>query len=342
MLNDREIEEFFQGATWGAEFDVMNADRRAELPPGNSWNPHEPDGWTDAGICIDNTGTINMFGAEINTRVCDSSDELYDCMMEIAHAVIPHDPIRLPDPPHAIHVHVRIPALLESPDLLRHLLVYGEKWDEQLQAHIFRGFEPSEDLICSYPERASMDNWARVTRVARTRGYQPDAINRALLCKSNDVKEIVKALHINWRDMKCDFRPDGVPLWSIEEGAPMVRPCYNYGHLLTTETVEFRAFIATVDPKRLRNIVEYPQKYLTAALRSDPNPLHLVQNVDFQDTTAFGTVNDPVRMRARRAATDIYLHTEEEIVHAIRYMLMTEELTLADLNYPDYWKSEGF
>lgn len=340
-MTNSEFADFMAGATWGAEVDLMNADLKIPLPEGNSWSREEDSGHNDAGICIDPGQRWNMFGAELNTRPCSSPGELHKTIMEIAHLTIPHDPIRLPETPHVIHVHIRIPELFKRPDVLRHLLVYGEKWDARLQDVIFQKLEPDMSLCANGLQWGHYEYFAHEMNIARRRGYQPDAIDRALTCKSDDVLDIVRALHPNWDDPKCEGPRGGHQLWSIEPGAPMVRPCYNYGHLLDLETIEFRAFVATVDEDILRTILEYPAKYLYCALR-DEDPMHLVQGATFEVRGDWGTDRDPQRLRARRAATDVYWVDPWMQEEAVRLLLSTGDITLADLNYPQMFVDEGF
>lgn len=339
-MTEGEAYDFLEGSTWGAEVDIGTADRKIALPEGNTWSPDEDSGVNAAGISIDPTLTYNCFGGELRTRPCGSPAELHKLILDIADLVIPGENRTLPPFPGVIHVHIRVPALLESPDVLRHLLVYGEKWDEKLQAALYKPFTYDPALCRGGVQHQHHEVNSRTMHVARTKGYQADAINRALLCESDDVKEIMKACNPGWRDPK-NLVTRTHELFSTAHDAPMNRPCYNYGHLIDLETIEFRAFVATLDPVMLKNILEYPARYLRTALQ-DLDPMYLVQGTKYQAGPIWGTKDDPLYMRARRASTDLYVVDPWMAEEAVRLMLSLGEITLADLNYPQMFIDEGF
>ena len=139
-MTEGEAADFLAGATWGAEVDIGTADRKIALPEGNTWSPDEDSGVNAAGIGFDPTLTYNCFGGELRTKPCGSPAELHKLILDIADLVIPGESRVLPPFPSVIHVHIRVPQLVDRPDILRHLLVYGEQWDEKLQAELYKPF----------------------------------------------------------------------------------------------------------------------------------------------------------------------------------------------------------
>lgn len=331
MLSDAEVDDLFAGTTFGIEFDCGEFDRHAPLPEGHTWCTDEVASHSSAGVGADPSLRYNMFGGEVQTAPANSEEQLFQFIDDILRATLPHDKLRFSS---TIHVHVRIPKLLERPDLLRHLVRWSTEWTPELSSHWFRW----EDTDYSHlPEEARWYyKWSEeCNRRVKTEVYDSAALARMDAAPSTP-REIACALHDNPRDWKNEWTFD------LNNKNRVHRPAINFGHLALNETIEFRCFQATTDRECLRNIIATPLRVLRAALTGAPDPARVVRGVRFQDnfTLIWGDDTDSKMIAAGK--TSLYFNTHDDYRNRIAIMLIQKQITIADLNYPKYWIDKGF
>lgn len=332
MFANSEVDDFLTETTFGMEIDLNTADRNISLPNGYTYCPDETNAHTTCGISVDPKLEFNMFGGEVQMKPTNTEQELYDNVFKIAALVCPDGVITSPA---GLHLHVRIPALLERPDVLRHLLVWGQKWDKQIFSYVF-------------PKRTELDpgkftkkgfvyhKWLDMSKYwGKVLPYRPCDVRRANACKSNQVTDIVHALHNFTLDMKAHS-------WTDPHQHTTFRPTVNYGHININETIEFRSFVATLDRIKLKNIVEFPLKYLRVALTNDADPLKIVRNTEFLNYYDHGSEKESSMIQTNRGETSLYLQSRDVVNSYINSLFISGKITLADLNFPQYWIDRGY
>jgi len=78
------------------------------------------------------------------------------------------------------------------------------------------------------------------------------------------------------------------------------------------------------------------------ALSGDKNPLKIIRNLKLLDRRCFLSSEDTPNMLKNTARTYRYFNNEEKAKKYILIQLISKNITLADLNYPQYWINKGF
>ena len=333
MMTQSEIADFLQGSTFGAEVDLGSADRRIAMPKGNTWCGIEDFGSAPCGISIDPKLQFNMFGGELQTKVCDSENELQSTILNVAEAVIPS--YQLSPNRGTTHIHMRIPQLLERPDVLKHLIEYGQKHDHAILKKINIISQPVYELFPTEKQREYYKwHYECIDRVYRN-PYHPVAAQRMRDGDLTSISSMVSELHGGVIDHKANGFTETT-----------CRPAINYSHLTDLGTIEFRAFSATLNPKHWANILSFPREYIIAALSNHKEPQTLFKNREYADNSGWGSSDESNQVRENRANTCIYVNDFASIrkttIRYITKLFLSKKLTIKDLNYPKYWIDKGF
>lgn len=322
------------------EYDSGLIDRRKELPEGSVYCSKEIAAVTLAGIGADPRCEYNLFGGEIQVKPCPSEWELINEIDKIINAVVVTQEVSWGT---SIHVHVRIPALLERPDLIKHIVRYSTKWWPEIVPLIYH--DDNFDLSQLPKQSRPYYHWAYGSMLlGKLAVYDEDALARMEACDGS-VADIACALHNReygddpelwkneWQDI--DLRPSKTTV---------MRPAVNMSHLAMPdiETIEFRGFMASTDLGVITNMVCFPLQFLRMALMNDPDPLRIARGVQFQDNFGFVIPNDTAARVLRAASTTLYFNGRPGVIQKIHAQLLSGQITIADLNYPQYWIDRGF
>lgn len=306
------------------EFDCGDFDRHKNLPEGSGvWCRDEVATRSQYGVGADPKLQFNMFGGEVQVTPTETETELLNRIDNILIAVMPLDQILWAS---TIHVHVRLPKILERPDLIRSLVKWcSTHW--HLFADTVYKMEPSK--FNGYY------NWnVQCNRMVKDMVYDEAALLRMDAC-DDDPGDIAKALH-NWpKDWKNE--------WTDLASAKKVRrPAVNFGHLHDLGTIEFRCFQATLNREILANIIAFPLQFLHMALTDDPDPTRILHGRVFQDLFTFVHSGDTEQTINLTNRSNGYFNIREQRGQAIHAHLLSSKITLAELNYPQYWIDKGF
>jgi hypothetical protein len=330
-MNAVEFEDFLEGATWGAELAFGNADRNIKnLPKGNTWCTKEDYGMCNVGINIDPWLEFNNFGGEINVKPANSEEELYNTLIDLTNLTLPKGEIITY--PTCTHIHMRIPKLLDNTEILKKLLIWGANWDASIFAKANCVYNIDQKLL-NNPELNRYYTYHATVWDSFFSGYPNEALVRAFLHpRENTVWEMVYALHEYTLNHKIYY-----------ENKVMPRPIVNYGKIVhKEETVEFRGFFSTENLNKLREIVYFPRKYFEACLRNFSDPLIIVSDSIKNNWHGWGTEEIPINTQINWANTCRHLNNINDIKEYIYKLLERKEITIKDLNYPQYWIDQGF
>jgi len=324
-LSCREVDDLFIGTTFGMEFDCGDFDRHKDLPEGSgTWCTDEVATRSRYGVGADPSLQFNMFGGEMQVAPAETEVELLDRIDNILIAVMPYDHLFWPS---TIHVHVRLPKLLKCLDLIRYLV----KWCST-HWHLFcdKIYQMEHSEVNGYYRWNSQCN-----RMVKAMIYDKDALLRMDACTSDDPAEIAGSLH-NWPK---DWKNEWVDLKSTKQ---VKRPAVNFGHLALNETIEFRCFQATMNREILANIIAFPLRFLRVALTRDRDPTRILRGLVFQDLFTFVHAGDTEQTVELTRRSNRYFNDQVSTRKAIHAALISKKLTLAELNYPQYWIDKGF
>jgi len=334
MMTKSEVADFLQGSTYGAEVDFGSADRRLEMPEGNTWCGIEDYGSAPCGINIDPLLKYNMFGGELQTKACDSESELLKVILDVAEAVIPT--YKLPTNRGTIHTHMRIPQLLERPDVLKHLIEYGQRRDHSILRWVNIVDKPDFAAMPTAKQREYYNWHYECFTNVYTYPYHSVAVQRMMGSDLTSVNSMVSALHGGVTNQKAFGFADRTKC----------RPAINYSHLPTLGTIEFRCFNSTLNVEHLTNILNFSREYITAALLDDPEPEKIFKGREYADNSMWGSAKEDNQVRENKANTCIYVNDFRTIrkttIRYIALLLINKKLTIKDLNYPKYWIDKGF
>lgn len=320
MLSDSEVDVLLEGSTFGMEYDCPAADRTVTLPPGNRFCDRETSTHSILGVGTDPLGEFNLFSGEIQVRPCSSEGELLKEIDKVLRVACSSDQLGWHT---SIHMHIKVPKLLDQVELLKCVLMYTSAHWHKLHPYLFQ-MEPHNEKYC---------NWVRNSAVEITGGvYDEAALARGAWAETPE--DLALMLHLR-------HPGDDPDLWKDEfarDSRNVKRPAVNFSHLaMELKTIEFRAFTATYDRQILWNIIQLPAQWIRAALTNDPNPERLVQGKTWQTETTMTNNNPLVASR-----TSLYNHHRDAVIRNIEAQLISKALTVADLNCPTYWIEKGY
>lgn len=316
FLSKSEYDSFFDGATFGMEFDCGDFDRRIPLPPPHTYCIDEVGSHSRCGIGADPTLKYNLFGGEVQfaPQSCEA-----DLLTEVAKVLCTclTSEIYFPG---TIHMHIRVPKLLERPDLIKKLVIWTQNWWPKFGPRVYQSEE--------YDSSGPYNEWLYpCTWDVKNLTYPDESLVRMMDPEVDTPRKIALALHNDPDDWKNE--------WATPQPKDRVkRPAVNFGHLALNETIEFRMFIATSDLLCLRDIIDFPRNYLSVALADDPDPLKIVRGKQFQ--------TQPYKVPNYGGLAETTSGFFADVHRGILIALVNKQITVEDLGCPDYWIKKGF
>ena len=345
MMTQPQIDDLFEGTTFGMEYESGALDRHLPLPEGTVYCKREDYPITPSGLFCDRTLKLNMFGGELQLKPENSEAELLSSITSLLGYLIPGYLKDKVAGTNGLHMHVRIPKLLERPDLLKRMILWSRQWEPQFLDNITKKRNPPNLNALSDELKEHLTYWYRYVFKQKLTTYPEWVIeNMRELDANATVSEIIHALH--------NGEPLGKPPTCTTDKTRIVRPMFNYGHLASKEeTIEFRMFSSTENPIVLKNMIDFPLRYLRSMFAEESNPLRIIQGLDFiggihDDIDPFTTVEQVQRRSATDPNTHLrYLKPDWTIAEAERYTIMqliSHKITMKDLNYPKFFTDKGF
>ena len=298
------------------EYDCGDFDRHVHVPDEyGTWCTDEVASHSRAGVGADPSLKWNLFGGEFQFTPQDSEQRLFESVCQVLSLALRNDLYY----PGTIHMHIRVPWLLEHPEAIKDLVKWTQLWWPFMSSHIYKSESPTY-LDGEY------NNWLYDCNMqVKRQKYPPSSIQRMM--GATTAREIALALH-NWpSEWKNEWHQEVPPDF-------VKRPGVNFGHLAINETIEFRCFTTTTTPHILKNIIEFPAKFISAWAEDIIDPVRIARFVQFQDNA----YQLPDTKGMAEATSGYFKDTKRGILAA----LVNKQITVADLNYPDYWIRKGF
>ncbi len=317
-LTDGDVDQLFEGTTFGMEFDCGMFDRRLVMDPElGQYCTDEVASHSNAGIGVDPALVYNLAGGEVQVAPADSEEQLLGRILTILDRYLITDDLQFPG---TIHIHVRIPKLLEQPDLIRHLVRWSTRTWCDFAPEIFQWNVYGGSKYNTWLEQCNLD--------VKSMTYDDAALARMDLA-ADSPREIARALH-RWPQKWDDWKNE----WHVFTNK-VKRPAVNFGHLAINETIEYRSFVTTTERGILGNIIKFPLRHLRAGLTGDDDPVRVMRGWRYQDKWVL-----PVNQFY--GSTSRYFNAADMQQEAIACALVEKKITVADLNYPEYWTSRGY
>lgn len=310
--------------TFGMEIEIGGADRTAILPEGNKWCTKEGSVINDKGISNDPKAEYCLLGGEIQVKPAKSEDEL------VLRALSLIDIIKAPavTVPSTMHIHIYVPDFHKPENLqvVKDFMMWNQKWYPEVGPMISKLPPMSHFTKDNYPNPLCLKQVLRA--------FKDKYRSRHSIFSKGIEDKILESTHDTVTGMINSFAPQnkkGDPMWNIFR-----RTGVNFKKLRSGDlgTIEFRMFTATEDPELLRNIIEFPKKYIECFLR-DGNPVEEFKDTQFPEYC--GWLDDNEEYALNHLYTDSDKLKRPEIVEFLKGKLLSKELLLSDLGYPPFW-----
>lgn len=237
--------------TYGAELELADVDTSLNLPKGNLWCYKDGSICNSNGTANDPKKKFNRFGGEIQTRACLSPEELVKEVKKIYQVLNVNE--NCFNFTTNLHVHIRIPKLLNNLDLLKKFLKYIVKNDK----NIYKIIEPiSKPIKMEYlTEKSYIGAMKRFKRRKRSHQYNYEASKVPNMLIAQTMEEFFNGAVVRRKS-------DNKPLWHL-----FVRPGINLIQILDTETIEFRCFTMSQDLTKMYNAFKWCELFVKAVLK---------------------------------------------------------------------------
>ena len=238
-----------KGMTFGCELELSDWPRHEPLPVrGMGIDVRDTTMVNSNGVAVDPTGRLWAWGGEIQTAPTETPEgqaaQLADIMREWPETVVNYRS--------NLHVHVRVPGLRENLALLKQLQSYAHRTLPSVLPLIEPIPEPEPWWTGDKREGAIKRRNRR--RVSHQKLLTPERLSFQLLATSPE-----------------DFRDREYVHVATGKLHPAIHPrlCFNLRQLWETDTIEFRHFPGTTEPKRLESAVRWCRRFLECALDDD-------------------------------------------------------------------------
>ena len=237
--------------TYGAEFEFADIRRDKELPDGATWNTKDYSIVSSTGIANDPKGKLYKLGGEINTDPSDRIEEQVEILYRIADtrkdAKVNYRS--------NLHLHIGAPEFTENLDMMKQVLRFVDKWQEELYPLIEPIPKPDPK------DKGAMKRYRR-RKVSHQQKVPHDRVLRALDASTFD--EFLAA--------HAPVSKEGKPLWALTTRAGI-----NLLQLKETGTIEFRHFPGTLSGMELLDCFCWIHQFLYCAL-DDGDPIALFKS----------------------------------------------------------------
>lgn len=235
-----------KNVTYGCEYEFGDI-WRSDLPDGLTWNEKDYSIVSSTGIANDPRGKAYQRGGEINSVPTDSIDKqlaMFELLMQQhPEAAVNHRT--------NLHLHVCVPGLSEDLESLKKLLAYIDA----NQAEIYAAIEP-------IPQPFRGDSKTEEAHKAALKRYKRRQVSHQYKVAKARVEEALQASTVReFFDAHSKLQSNGKRAYGLTTRAGI-----NLLQLQETNTVEFRHFTCTKDPRKLLHCFNWVSNFVPAAL----------------------------------------------------------------------------
>jgi hypothetical protein len=236
----------FKNATYGCEYEFGDI-WRTDLPDGLTWNEKDYSIVSSTGIANDPKGKAYDRGGEINSMPTDSVEK----QLSMFELLLKQHPEAAVNHRTNLHLHVCIPGLSEDLPALKKLLAYIDA----NQVAIYEAIEP-------IPQPYRGDSKSEEAHKAALKRYKRRKVSHQYKVPETRVSEALQASTVReFFDAHSKLQGNGKRAYGLTTRAGI-----NLLQLQETNTVEFRHFTCTTDPKKLLHCFNWVTNFVPAAL----------------------------------------------------------------------------
>lgn len=244
--------------TLGCELEIGDVDTKIKIPKElGQWDYHDSSIMNSNGTANDPKRILNRYGGEIQVRPTHGTLKLVERVEKI-YDLFPRVDFNFTT---NLHVHIRVPGLIDDLDSLKKIATYLKKYGKEM----FNIIDP-----IPWPNKPeSKGAMARYTRRKRSHHTLPSdrVYTRMMAAKAPEEFHIAHA----------PLDKNGKPQWHLVQRAGV-----NLAHLWKNDCIEFRCFTMTDTRRYLLNAFEWPRLFLRAALETGEEPGEQVENYDLK------------------------------------------------------------
>lgn len=286
----------FKKATIGCELELGDIDTKIKIPTSlGRWDYHDSSVMNSNGTANDPKRILNRYGGEIQVVPASSASELVERVLEI-YSLFPKRDMNFTT---NLHVHVRIPGLIDDLKSLKKIASYLNLYGKQ-----FFG------LIDPIPKPHFGDYHSNLEYLGARARFNRRRRSHHTLPSSAVYKKLMEAstptqFHLAFAPVDRKGRPQ----WHL-----VTRAGVNLAHLWKNDCVEFRCFTMSKKPKFLLSAFRVPLLFLWEALGAHRHPVVFLKksSLEFQPFYPYVYSQDrifqltSVRHRARHIAAINY------------------------------------
>jgi hypothetical protein len=314
----------FDGATFGIELEMDTCRRDADLGNLGTWCRKEGSIMTGAmHVGNDPKGEYNCIGGEAQVSYTNTEGELFNRVKEIFKLT----QVTEYHVPSTYHSHIKLPELLKDKnlDVLKHIVNYTQNWYPRLAPIV-------SDLprIEVFKEHSS--NYTLPQHTMFVRAYRDKYRSRHSIMSEAQIQKIMPQTTLEEfiRKMAPMNGKTGEPCWAIFN-----RPGVNFAKMRSEgQTIEFRMFSGTVDDEELKNIIEFPRKFIECALNNE-DPIPVFSSLRYPGY--YNWLREPVGVSNMWIATDANKNKRKDIISHIRDSILEGVISRESLGNPTYW-----
>jgi hypothetical protein len=243
--------------TWsyGAEHELGDWDRATDLAQFRMGvDERDVTVMNSNGIAADPRGRMHRYGGEINTCPTNCMGGQVEQLVLIKENLPPRVDVNHRS---NLHIHIRVPELGRDLKLLKRVADFGQRVLPAVLPVIEPLPRPRDYHPLAGSPRAEEEYQGALRRWRRRRVSHQTILTAERHARRMEAKTVQE-----FHDLTAPQTKDGRPQHHLQP-----REAVNLRQLMQTDTVEFRHFPGTLDPKLLTGALMWCHQYMTAALQ---------------------------------------------------------------------------
>ncbi len=247
-------------ATFGCELELGDIDTQIDIPSSlGKWDYKDGSIMNSNGSANDPLKKLNRYGGEIQVKPAKTTLDLTNRVLEI-YQLFPKKDFNFTT---NLHPHIRIPGLKEDLKTLKKIARYIHSYGAQM----FDLIDPIPVPVREHNDLQFRGAWKRYLRRKRSHHTIPSQRAFEEMMKAKSTEEFYKA--------HAPKDQSGKPQFHLVQRAGI-----NLMQLWSdTETIEFRCFTMSPDPKKLRSAFRFTRAFLIAVER-ERSPEKILKRYD--------------------------------------------------------------
>lgn len=250
--------------SYGAEHEWGDVLYGQPLPEGYSWNNKDNTVMNSNGVANDPKGELWPYGGEINSRPTPTT---YAQLLDFVVLLSMLDPKPVVNFRSNLHIHIRVPGLKDDLEAVKHIQRYIDRYGQE-----------AFDIVEKIPKPDKSQMTAEAYEGAMKRYKRRKVSHQHMLPKAR-LDEMYAATTIKeFFEAHAPIGKDNLRMWYFSPRAGInLRQLWE-----ETETIEFRHFPGTIDPKEFASCLKWCHFFMIHALSEEQlSPMEWSADMDF-------------------------------------------------------------